>query len=557
MEQKISDLREQRLQKLFEDCQQQVISQIIGPFGLSTAMFKDVDRNGGNVTTLHNFERADGDYVAAESDKKLHVQSRKEYNEDVRSEYEIDTKAKAKNAGKKTWEDKRNEKIQKGTDEYTRRNVSLDGTIELKDGRIVRAELDHVVSVSQVHKDPKVHLALGKVVEDKKTGETKVDVSRIREAVNHDDNLALTNQPLNGSKSDEDLKGWASKKRKDGSTNAGKFDVNEELMQEKYDKAKRHINDTADRALFKKQATELLQTGGKQAVLMGMRQALGLLLTELVNGLFNEFKILIKHGVNAGKTLFEEIRQRLARVIESVIKKIPDAVSQMFQGGVSGFMSNLLTFLLNGFFSTAKRFVTAIREGLTGLFKAFKMIFFPPKHMTDEQALQEGLKILTTVVVTSVGLLLNETIATFMATLPFLKPFADLITPVLIGIMTGLLSAFLAYQIDCLFDRYRHSMSEKFMDELLADAKRRDEFANELVTLSDSSLGNIDNYSKSISLYQSIGVTLGAAGIAAGATLFSLERTVAETREQVTKSLEMIDFINESQLEIEDFLKTI
>lgn len=220
-------------------------------------------------------------------------------------------------------------------------------------------------------------------------------------------------------------------------------------------------------------------------------------------------------------------------------------------------MSNLLTFLINNFLSTAKRFVTVIREGLLGLFRAFKMIFFPPKHMTGDQALQEGLKILTTVVVTSAGLLLNETVATFMATVPFLKPFADLITPVLIGIMTGLLSAFLAYQIDCLFDRYRHSLSEKFMDELLADAKRRDEFANELVTLSETSLGNIENYSKSITLYQSIGATLGSANLAASATLASLEQTVAATSEQVGKSFAMIDFINESQLEIEDFLKTL
>lgn len=555
MEQKISELREQRLQKLFDDCQQQVISQIIGPFGLSMAMFED--KNGGNVTTLHNFSKADSDYVATESDRALHAQSQKEYSVDVRSDYEVDTKAKAENSGGKTWNEKRADKIKQGLDEYTGRSVSSDGTIELKDGRIVRAELDHVVSVSEVHNDPKMHLALGKVTKDAKTGKVNVDVSRIREIANSDENLALTNQPLNGSKSDEDLKAWAAKQRKDGTTNSEKFDVNEEMMQEKYDRAKKHIDRTADNALLKKQATELLQTGGKQAALMGMRQALGLLLTELVNGLFNEFKVLIKQGVEAGKTLFEEIRQRLARVIESVVKKIPDAVGQMFQGGVSGFMSNLLTFLINNFLSTAKRFVTVIREGLLGLFRAFKMIFFPPKHMTADQALQEGLKILTTVVITAVGLLLNETVATFMATVPFLKPFADLITPVLIGIMTGLLSAFLAYQIDCLFDRYRHSLSEKFMDELLADAKRRNEFANELVTLSETSLGNIENYSKSITLYQSIGATLGSAGLAASATLASLEKTVADTGEQVAKSFAMIDFINESQSEIEDFLKTL
>ena len=466
--------------------------------------------------------------------------------------YEVKKKEQAKGAGEKVWEDLRQDKIKQGQDEYTGRNVSADGKVELKDGRIVGVDLDHVVSVKEIHGDPKIHLALG---QDK--GEATADVTRIREVANSDENLALTNMSANRSKGEKDLKEWSEEKRKDGSTNAEKFDLDEQLVEQKYQEAKKHINDTANKALLKKQTTELLQSGGAQAVKQGMCQALGLLLTELVNGLFNEFKVLIKHGVEAGKTLFGEIRERLARVIDLVVKKIPDAVSQMFQGGVSGFMSNLLTFLINSFLSTAKRFVTVIREGLLGLFRAFKMIFFPPTHMTSDQALQEGLKILTAVVITSVGLLLTETMGGFMATVPFLKPFADLITPVLIGIMTGLLSAFLAYQIDCLFDRYRNSQSEKFIDELLTDAKRRDEFATELVALSETSLGNIENYSKSISLYQSIGVTLGAAGTAAAATLASLEQTVVETGEQVAKSFAMIDFINESQSEIDDFLKTL
>jgi hypothetical protein len=53
-----------------------------------------------------------------------------------------------------------------------------------------------------------------KVRKNAETGELNVDVSRIRDLANHDENLALTNQPLNGSKSDQDLKEWAEKKRK-------------------------------------------------------------------------------------------------------------------------------------------------------------------------------------------------------------------------------------------------------------------------------------------------------------------------------------------------------
>lgn len=555
MEQNIIELREQRLRKLFADCQREVLSQIIGTFGLSTAMFED--RNGGNVTTLHNFERADDDYVATESDRALHANSRREYSVDVRAEYEIKSEQAAKATGGKSWEEKRAERIARGKDEYTGRAVSADGTIELGDGRVVRAELDHVGSVGEFHANKKAHLGLGDVRRDEKTGELKADPGRMRAAVNHDDNLALTNQPLNGSKKHHNLEEWAAEERPDGSTNAAKFEIDEKLMAEKSQTAKKHLNRTVDRALLEKQAAELLHTGSSQALKMGLRQAMSLLLTELVNGLFNEIKTLIKHGVEAGKSLLDEIRDRLFKVIQSVAKKIPDAAAQLFHGGVSGFMSNLLTFVLNNFLSTGKRFVTAIREGLIGLFRAFKMILFPPAHLTDDQALQDGLKILTAVVIGSVGIVLTESVNTFMASVPFLKVIADIVTPVVMGILTGLLTAFLAYQIDCMFDRYRHSLDEKLLDELIADTKRQETFANELTTLAESSLNNVESFARSVSVYQDIGDTLGTAGRAAAASLASLEHTVVETREQVRKSMDMITFINESQASIDDFLKTI
>ena len=74
-----SALRNERLQQLMESCQQQVLRQIIGPFGLTPAMFDDKD--GGNVTTQHNakqgifakeseeFERSDYSYAAAKGKK--------------------------------------------------------------------------------------------------------------------------------------------------------------------------------------------------------------------------------------------------------------------------------------------------------------------------------------------------------------------------------------------------------------------------------------------------------------------------------------------------------
>lgn len=510
MDQTRDELKQQRLQKLFADCQQQVLAQIIGPFGLSMAMFED--RNGGNVTTLHNFSREDADFIA-DKDHASYAQSQKAYNRD---EYKI--------AGF----DKISQQYRAaGQDGYTGKATAAE-----------EMDLDHVTSLNNIAKTKKVHLGL----------ESGDGLDKVKAMANSDENFVTTHKSINRSKGSKDLDTFAQK-------NGERFELDAERVAQAQKRSEKHISSTVNSALIKKQGMELLQTGGDQALRMGMRQALGLLLTELVNGLFNEFKVLIQHGIEAGKTLFDEIRQRLMRVIASVVKKIPDAVGQLFQGGVSGFMSNLITFLLNNFLSTAKRFVTLIREGLLGLFRAFKMIFFPPKQLTAQQALQEGLKILTAVIVSSVGMLLNESVATFMATLPFLKPFADMITPVLMGIATGLLSAFLAYQIDCFFDRSRHSLNEHALDEMFADSQRRDAFANELITLAESSLGNMQNYAKAITHYQHIGANLATAAIASTATLASLEQTTAATAAQVAKSNATIAFINESQSEIDDFLK--
>jgi len=546
-------MREQRLEKLFSDCQQQVIGQIIGPFGLSSAMFED--KNGGNVTTLHNFSRADDEYVATESDKALHEHSKTEYDEDVRSRYEINTKKKAEAAGGKTWDDKRSERINKGQDDYTGAKVSSDGTTTMHTGETVTVELDHVVSIKETHGNAKNHLALGDVVVDSTTGEKRVDAGRMRKLVNDDDNLALTNKPANGSKKAHDLEEWANRKRDDGTTNIEEFGLDADMVDAAYQKARAHADRTANSALLKKQAGELLTTGGQQAAMMGLRQSLGVLLTELVNGLFNEFKVLIKAGVSAGKTLFEEIKARLQRVITSVIKKVPDAASQALQGGVSGFMSNLITFLINNFLSTAKRFVTIIRDGLLGLVKAMKMIMFPPKGMTSDQALQEGLKILTAVVVTSVGFLLQESVATFLKTLPFLLPVADMVAGVLIGMLTGLLSAFLAYQLDNLFERYRYAYDEKLLNTIMLDGRLAERLAGDLLAQVDVSLQSIGKYADSINSYEAIENSLDDAYQASQGTLFSIAACIETAKAQVSETRQMVAYLDDTQALLDDFFQ--
>lgn len=504
-----TELKEQRLQKLFEDCQKQVISQIMGPFGLSQAMFED--KTGGNVTTQHNAEK---DIFAKESE---------EFDREKDYDYSAAKSKKKQDAVKDG-----SMNSQEFVDQYTgEKEPSRRKDSEGKD--VANFELDHLIPVKDIHRQ-------GGWMKDKKGR---------KELSSEMDNLHYTTHKTNRSKSD--------KAPEDALSEENGFD--KERIKPLIEKAQNAIDEKLPTASERLQyhGKELLSTGSSQAIQMGARQALGVLLTELVNALFNEMKLLIQQGVEVGKTLFEDISQRLGRVVERLAKKAPEALSQMFQGGISGFMSNLITYLINTFLTTAKRIVTVIREGLLGLYKAFKMIFFPPEGMSREKALQEGLKILTAVIVTSLGILLEETVANFLKAFPF----ADIVAPVLVGIITGLLLAFLSYQIDSLFDRLLRLNDERLMDELMADATRRDEFANELANLTAGALESIESYAESIKTYQNIGAVFGEAGRAGVATLNSLKTINSETHEQVIRSNEAKDRINASHIEVENFLKTI
>lgn len=547
MELSYSQLREQRLQKIFDDCQQQVLGQIIGPFGLSLAMFED--KNGGNVTTLHNFSREKDSYVATESDKILHKFSRQEYSRDL---YEIKKKSTSRSDGKK-FNQIRDERISKGIDEFTGMGVYRDekghGRTKSSTGDDVQVHLDHIIPLAEFHRTPKNHLAFGRVDEN-----LKIDNSRMRDMANDDANLALTNAPWNLAKGARNLKEASEAKGADGQINAEKYRLDENRINRLNQQAQQHNKQESDHDLIEKQFNELVLTGRDQAVKMGLKQALGVLLVELVNGVYNEFKILIKAGVKAGKTLFQEIKERLQQVVVSVIKKIPDAISQFFHGGISGFMSNLITFLINQFISTAKRFVAVIREGLLSLFKAFKMIMFPPKNMTREQAFQEGLKILSTTVITSVGILLSESVAAFVSsTFPFLGEISGTVSNVLIGIITGLLSGFLAYQIDNIFERRRQD--EKLLDAIVTDTKLQQELAKEMTNSAETSLLAITNYAESIKSYQTTGNLLATAGVDAHATVHSLALTLEMSKNQVVETKKMTLYLNETQAMLDDFLK--
>lgn len=401
-----STLRDERLQQLMESCQEEVLRQIIGPFGLTPAMFDDKD--GGNVTTQHNaeqgifakeseeFKRSDYDYAAAKR-KKMRESVE---NGSMNSQEFVDHYT--------------------GEKEPTRRTNS-------EGKQVMNAELDHNYPTKKMHDQ-------GGWMEGKK-GRTKL--SSIEE------NLIWTTQKTNRSKSDRSPDEALSQEQG--------FDKEriDPIVKKAKEAIEKELPSTSER--LKYHGKELAKEGAKETGKNAMRHALGVLLHEFVNGSFVEIKILLKER-SGEENLIDQLVSSLKRVMDRVLKKLKAALEAAFQGGVHGFISNLLTFLINNLITTSKKIVTIIRESMQSLWKAIKLMVNPPEGMSALEITSNVTKIIGAVVTTGLGLMMEESVKGFIMTIPVLAPIADVLATALTAIMTGIAGALIVYGIDRMFD---------------------------------------------------------------------------------------------------------
>ena len=399
-------LRDERLQQLIESCQQEVLRQIIGPFGLTPAMFDDKD--GGNVTTPHNAKQG----IFAKKSEKF-----------ARGDYDY---AAAKDKKRREFVQKGSMSSQQFEDGYTgkmepTRCTNSNGT------QGMNAELDHIIPVKSIHDQ-------GGWMTSK---EGRTGLSSIEE------NLIYTARKTNRAKS--------AKSPAEALSEKNGFDNNR--IDPIVNKAKEAVEDglpsTTDR--LKYHSKELAKEGAKEAGKNALRHALGLVLHEFVNGSFIEIKALLKDCHNE-KNLVDRLIKSLKRVMNRVINKLKAALEAAIHGGVQGLVSNLLTFMINNLITTSKKIVTIIRESMHSLWKAIKMMVNPPEGMSLMEVTREVTKIIAVVVTTGLGMAMEESVKGFIMSIPVLAPITDVLAVGLTAIMTGITGALIVYGIDRLFD---------------------------------------------------------------------------------------------------------
>ena len=442
------NFREQRMQQLIDECTQTVLQQIIQPFGLSMAMFNDQD--GGDVDTVHNARK--GVYATEEEKKKF--ENREKYDSSKYHSHEkyIDINRKVK------------QQKEEGSleDAYTGELVTPDQKVDL----------DHTVSAHEAHNDPGAYLAeknpANLVNTETNLNPTLSSINRSKKAKNME--KFIEDWEKQRPKRQQEIKTLSAKqhltdkerKKLEKLKHLEQFSPEEAI---KIEKAARQAYNSEINKYYtsKKFIGNSAKAAGAAAVKSAVQQAIGMLLVEFARASFHEIKMFIKERSETSKNIFQDIKDRLTVVMKKVfekLKKWKELAQSMGEGFLSGFFSSLLTTFINIFATTAKRFVRAIREGFRSLVETFKLLFFRPKDMSEEEALKLIIKSLTGVFFTTVGIAAETALNTFLQGIPVIGQFASFITPVLLGILSGISIAIVSYLVDRAFDLFHKSERE-------------------------------------------------------------------------------------------------
>ena len=392
---------------LANECEDIVIDSILGPFGLSRAMFND--KEGGAVTTQHNAEK---DIFAKDSEKF----NREDYDFTARQREKIKSERKVNGQDK---------------DQLTGRETT-------------NPHVDHFFSAKQYHKKG------GWMQNKEKRNKFGTD----------ERNLNVVDGSLNESLGEKDKYDYETQKSSRNPELTNKEDrgmdnrrVN--AAQRRSDEAvKEHEPTTKERIIYHGQ--ELGKEGAKAGLKLALRQALGCALKIMVEESFLIIKDAIKkykEGTLEGfRSFILYIIEGLKNIRYKIQSHIKEIGNSALEGGISGIISTIVTFIINSFITTVKRIVIIIREATLSLGRAVKVLCDNSKPM--EERMQAAGKIIFAGISTCIGIFLTEAISKFLSTnLPILGSMSDDVANVLVSIIVGLAGIIITY----LFIQYKNN----------------------------------------------------------------------------------------------------
>ena len=422
---------EGRQQEFIGSLQTVVVDSLLGPFGLSRTMLAEQD--GGNITTVHNFKKG---VTANSTDAERHRDWRQAQSQKFdRSDYQKPLPAERKKLFKEDGPI---------IDGYTGTELPRDG----------RAHRDHVVSAHEIETSAKGHLA--------QTREERIATANLEQ------NKTWTNEGLNSSKQEKDLGEWRKlPNAKDSSkTNEEYYGLDPALADETYRTARETVDRKQNRSVFTKQAGEFIHQGSVAAGKLALRQVMGLIIADLAGGVIQDIRVVARNGLRSGRELTAVLRNRLEQTKARVLEKWADYLKEGASAGLSGFVSTLLTLLINSLVTTARNVVTIIREGTLATVRSIKAIVMPEPGMTGADIAYEVTRIMSGAMVLAIGLTLEEGLRKAIEAVPILAPFAGPLAQVVTGVGTGVATLLVILA----FDRLKSHIA--FRNKEMADLHR-------------------------------------------------------------------------------------
>lgn len=422
-----------------------LIKSLITSFGLDLLFIQD--RHGGDVDTIHNVRAAhNGDTRFdgyANKQNQINYDLNGNYDKKKSSKYHSDPNYIAQN---------RTGSIQKkqGTlvDVYTGKTVARNADIDL----------DHVISAKEIQNDP------GRVL----AGLDGVTLA------NQSTNLKHTNRSINrskGAKTTQEFTSLLNEKRAERqgriielksqsqlndrdrkelnkltqleSVDAKKMENAEKIAREHYDQqiskeyysSSKFLNDT-------------IQASYKLGFNMGIKQALGIILAEVIILIKKEIPQLVKTMKNEFKLglFFQKISEIIKQAFINVQTKYKEIIQGFANGVLSGILASLVTTLINIFVTSAKHVVKIIRESLSTIVEALNILIINP----DNLPYGEVLKTVAILLSTGMSVILGTIVTEAMSKIPALNiPIIGEVLTTFIGAsVTGLMSVSLLYYIE-------------------------------------------------------------------------------------------------------------
>ena len=400
---------------LFNEYKRVFLNSLISSFALDKLLFND--KLGGNIQTLHNANKK------IYANKIFEERSERTYNRD---DYAPNTLMNSI----------RKEEFKKSGDlisGYTNKVIPKDG----------RSHLEHIVSVKECYDNFEFRLF-----------SSKEDMKNI---ITSKENTTFIEGSLNVSKRDSSLNKWGNKQnKKDKSkTNAQYYDVDLKKASMLDKNSRIFINQQVAKNKFKYYSksitSESLKSGGKMAI----RQAIGIIFTEVTFVVMEELPMLFhksKNNFNI-KSIFKEIISLIKKAFSNVKNKMKDIIDAINDGFQSGVISTIITTILNTFTTTASSIIKTIRSATSSLCEACKILIFNKDKLNKKDKLKAVLKVLSTGIGVIIGTTVSEIVKTKLTPLklsfPILSDVINEVIPMFIGsFITGLLSVTAIYWID-------------------------------------------------------------------------------------------------------------